>query len=173
MNQQKQKRGEENVPQEGFKVGLANVSRLLYRLKKESSITICSEPDHSLEVSLALKDGEAVNCAWQNELTIYKGEYKYWTDEKFSLTLYLEGDLDISKEEPIDPFTLEEHTYYRIGRENVDRLISKTCKFLRIPLPKTLFEKFCILTALFYSIEGLDECCAMLDYFGVDYIHMN
>ena len=51
-------------------------------------------------------------------------------------------------------------------------LVTKTCKFLDIPLPDTVFERFCLLTALYYSIEGLDEHCAMLDYFGDDYIFM-
>ena len=156
------------MTQEEYNVRRTNVSRLLYRLKKESSITISSDPDYTFEVSLALKPGEAVNCSTDRTLNIYEAEGKYWTAKEISIALYPYGFFRIFKEVPIDPFCWEEHGYY-VNEENVDKLETKICKFLDIPIPKTVFDRFCLLTALFYSIEGLEECAAMLDYFGIYY----
>ena len=161
-------RGEENVPQEGFKAGLANVSRLLYRLKKESTIKISWDPAYTFEVSLALKPGEAVNCSVGSALYLYEAEGKYWVDEEISIALYPYGFFIIWKERPIDPFTWQKVGYY-VKEEDVDKLEKKICKYLGIQIPKTVFDRFFLLTALFYSIEGMENCVAMLDYFGIYY----
>lgn len=167
--EKRENRGGENVPQEGFKARLANVSSLLHRLKKESRITISAKSDHSFAVSLALKPGEAVNCSTKTELNIYEAEGKYWTDEQISLALHREGFFQIWEEGPIDPFTWVKNGY-QVDREDLDTLETKICEFLGISIPKTVFERFCLLAALFYSIEGMKDCIAMLDYFGIYYL---
>ena len=157
-----------NMTQEEYNVRRTNASRLLYRLKKESSITISSDPDHTFEVSLALEPGEAVNFSADRLLIIYEAEGKYWTDEKIAIALYTYEFFIIWEEVPIDPFTWQKDGYY-VNEENVDKLERKICKFLGIPIPKTVFERFFLLTALFYSSEGMEDCAAMLDYFGISY----
>ena len=156
------------MTQEEYNVRRTNASRLLYRLKKESSITISSDPDHTFEVSLALEPGEAVNFSADRLLIIYEADGKYWTDEKIAIALYPYGFFIIWKERPIDPFTWQKVGYY-VKEEDVDKLEKKICKYLGIQIPKTVFDRFFLLTALFYSIEGMENCVAMLDYFGIHY----